>query len=417
MEREKKEPLRKNQKHPLFSFSRIETFEKCRLQFKYRYIDNLRAEVETIEAFMGSRVHEALKELYAFVKNRVVKPKDWLLSQYETLWRKNFHSSLKIVRSELSSDDYFEKGRKCLIDYYHEYHPFDQTKIVKTEEPLYFTMRREEEEFPFYGILDRLDWNDKERRFEIHDYKTSATLMSQEEADKDLQLSLYLLALSDKWPEAEKAKLIWHFLLFNKEIESSRSKEQLRRLRQTTVEKIKEIESCQQFHPHKSALCDWCDYQDICPLWKHPLQMDKLDINEYLKDPGVRLVSKYAELEEEKRELKKKISDIEQEQDKIAEAAIRLAEKEDVRLIDGPDHQLWVTIKEELTAPSRREDEKRWESLRTFLINENRYIDVSTVNNNMLNRMLRVWPNKFVEKIKTFLIKRMVKKVDLKRKS
>jgi putative RecB family exonuclease len=418
MEKDMKEqPETKRQKSPRYSFSRMDSFKRCRLQYKFRYIDGLRTEVETIEAFMGNQVHEALKDLYNFFRNRVIKPKDWLLSHYEDLWKKNFHSSIKIVRSELSADDYFEKGKKCLTDYYKQYHPFDQTKIVKTEEPMYFTLRHEEEEFPFFGILDRLDWNDKEQRFEIHDYKTSANLITQEEADRDLQLTLYLLALSEKWPEAQNARLIWHFLLFNKEIISSRSEKQLMDIKDITVNKIKEIESCQDFPPCKSVLCDWCDYQDICPLWKHPLQAEKLDANQYLKDPGVQLVSKYAELEEEKKQLKKKIFDIEQEQAKISEAAILLAEKEGLLLIDGPDHQLAVTIKEEMSAPARREDTAKWEALRHLLIREGRYVDVSTVNNNMLNRMIKVWPQEFVEKIKAFLIKKIIKKVDLKTKS
>lgn len=408
---------RDRKKSSPYSFSRIESFETCRLRFKYRYIDGLRTEVETIEAFMGNQVHEALKEFYDFVKNRVIKPRNWLLSRYETLWRKNFHSSIKIVKNGYSSEDYFEKGKKCLIDYYDQYHPFDQTKVVKTEEPISFTVKHEEEEYPFYGILDRLDWNDKEGRFEIHDYKTSANLMSQEEADRDSQLALYLLALSKKWPEAVNARLIWHFLLFNKEIASSRSEEQLRNLQKVTIEKIKQIESCQEFPPAKSALCDWCDYQDICPLWKHPLKVDRMEPNEYFKDPGIKLVSMYAQLENEKRELKKKIFAIEKEQAKIAEAVIKMAEQEDIRLIDGPENQLLVTIKEELAAPTRREDATKWQALRNFLIKENKYEEVSTVNNNMLNRMLRKWPQEFVDKIKIFLVKRVVKRVDLKKKS
>ena len=413
----REQPETRRQKSPRYSFSRIDSFNKCRLQYKFRYIDGLRTEVETIEAFMGNQVHEALKDFYNFVRNRAIKPKAWLLSHYEDLWRKNFHSSIKIVRSELSTDDYFEKGKKCLIDYYNQYLPFDQTKIVKTEEPMYFTLRHEEEEFPFFGILDRLDWNDKEQRFEIHDYKTSANLITQEEADQDLQLTLYLLALSEKWPEAQNARLIWHFLLFNKEIVSSRSTEQLTNLQNATIKKIIEIKSCQDFPPCKSVLCDWCDYQDICPLWKHPFQVERLDANQYLKDPGVQLVSKYAELEEEKKQLKKKIFDIEQEQTKISEAAIQLAEKEGLLLIDGPDHQLTVTIKEEMAVPTRKEDAAKWEALRHFLISEDRYDDVSTVNNNMLNRMIKVWPQEFVEKIKAFLTRKVIKKVDLKTKS
>jgi putative RecB family exonuclease len=399
-----------------YSYSKIDSFNQCRLKFKYRYIDNLMTEIETIEAFMGSRVHEVLKEFYDFIKNKVLKPKEWLVSRYDDLWNKNYKDSIKIVKKDFSAEDYCEKGKKCLLDYYEEYEPFDQTKIVKTEEPIRFTLTHNGEEYPFFGILDRLDWNDEEKIFEIHDYKTSATLVTQENADADLQLPLYQLAIMSKWPEAKKARLIWHFLLFNKQIESFRTKEQLKELQEIVVNKITEIEVCKEFPPFKSALCDWCDFQEICPVWKHPKKMERMDINEYKKDPGVKLVSKYAELEEEKTELKKRIFDIEEEQAKIGEAAIELAEKDNLQVIDGPDKQLFVTIKDERRAPTRGENPEKWENLRSALIIENRYQEVSTVNNNMLNMRMKGWPQEFIDKIKDFLIIKVTKRVNLKNK-
>lgn len=399
-----------------YSFSKIGSFEKCKLQYKYRYIDKLRLRVETIEAFMGIIVHEALKEFYDFVKNKIIKPKKWLLYKYDELWKKDYNDSIKIMKKEFSAEDYYEKGKKCLMDYYEEYKPFDQTKIVKTEEYVFCKLKQDSQEYRFTGIIDRLDWNDKEKIFEIHDYKTSATLMTQEEAGQDFQLSLYQLALLSRWPEAEKTKLIWHFLLFNKQIESSRTKEQLMEIQSIAVDKIKAIEACEEFPPHKSVLCDWCDFQQICPLWKHPKKMEKLDENKYKKDPGVKLVTSYSELEEEKKQLKAKIAEIEQEQAKIAEAAVEFAEKEDSWVIDGPDKQLVVTVKEELGVPSRKEDSEKWEGLRNILIESDKYVDVSIVNSSMLNRMIESWPQEFIDKIKGFLSKKTIKKVDLKNK-
>ncbi|NIO48346.1 MAG: hypothetical protein GTN73_02740 [Candidatus Aminicenantes bacterium] len=399
-----------------YSFSKIESFEKCKLQYKYRYIDKLPLRIETIEAFMGIIVHEALKEFYELVKNKIIKPEKWLLSKFDELWKKDYKDSIKIVKKEFSAEDYYEKGKKCLMDYYEEYKPFDQTKIVKTEESVFFKLKQNSDEYKFTGIIDRLDWNDKEKVFEIHDYKTSATLMTQEEAGQDFQLPLYQLALLSKWPEAEKTKLIWHFLLFNKQIESSRTKEQLTEIQSLAVDKIKAIEACKEFPPQKSVLCDWCDFQEICPLWRHPKKMEKLDENKYKKDPGVKLVTSYSELEEEKKQLKAKIAEIEQEQEKIAEAAVEFAEREGSWIIDGPDKQLVVTVKEELNAPSRKEDTEKWEGLRNTLIESDRYVEVSTVNSSMLNKMLKSWPQEFIDKIKGFLSKKTIKKVDLKNK-
>jgi len=400
-----------------YSISRIESFNKCRLQFKYRYIEKVPLKVETIEAFMGTKVHETLKEFYDFIKNKVVKPKDWLLARYDEKWKKDFSDSVKIVKKELSAEEYHQKGKESLAEYYDEYSPFDQTKIVKTEEPIYFNLKKGKEEYRFVGILDRLDWNDKEKIFEIHDYKTSGSLMTQEEADQDYQLPLYQLALMSQWPEAVKTKLIWHFLLFNKQIESSRTHKQLMEVQDLTIAKIKTIEACQEFPPFKSALCDWCDFQQICPLWKHPKEVEKLDKNKYRQDSGVKLVTAYSELEEKKKKLKQEIIEIEKEQEEIAEAAIEFAEKKDIQVIDGPDKQLLVTIKEELAAPARRDDQDKWEGLRHSLIKSGKYIEVSTVNSSMLNRMMKSWPQELVAKIKDFLVKKVVRKVELRKKN
>ncbi len=147
----------------IYSISRIGTFEDCRLRYKYQYVDHLKADKETIEAFMGSRAHEALAELYGFVKNGVIKPREWLLARYDDLWDKNLTPAIKVVRSDYAEDDYRRKGRKCLDDYYGEYAPFDQAKVVATEKEISFKLKDGNDKISFRGIIDRLDWNDKEK--------------------------------------------------------------------------------------------------------------------------------------------------------------------------------------------------------------------------------------------------------------
>jgi len=242
--------------------------------------------------------------------------------------------------------------------------------------------------------------------------------MSQDKADRDWQLGLYHIALKEKWPDIEKVKLVWHSLLFNKEIISFRTKEQIEQLKQQVIDKVKEIERCDEFPPQKSVLCDWCDFQNICPLWKHPKEMEELDVNEYKKDPGVKLVTEYKKLEEAKNEFKEEIYKIEEEQEKIKEAAVEFAEREKISIIDGPDARLRVDIKDELRAPTRAEDQESWEKLRDFLIQEGKYQEVSTVNGNMLNYRIRgnVWPSDFIKKIEQFLKHQTTKIVSLIKK-
>ncbi|UZE93076.1 MAG: PD-(D/E)XK nuclease family protein [Candidatus Nealsonbacteria bacterium] len=400
----------------IYSPSRIGLFDNCNRAYKYKYIDRLVSDIQTIERFRGSVAHETLEEFYKLIKAGSVKPVEWILDKYEELWEKNYTSSIKIVKKELTAKDYYNKGRQSIIDYYDKYKPFDQAKVIDTERMLSFTVKHNGREYPFCGKLDRLDWDDKENMFEIHDYKLTNRLMTQEEADKDWQLGLYYVALKEKWPDVKKVRLIWHSLLFNKEITSFRSEEEANMLQKMVIEKIEEIKSCLDFYPQKSALCDWCDFQNICPLWKHLKEMEELPVNEYKKDTGVKLVTKYKELEEAKNELKEEIYKIEEEQEKIKEAAIEFAKRENISIIDGPDAQLKVDIREELKAPTRSEDQEKWENLREVLKQEGKYEEVSTVNANMLNYRIRTWPSEIIDKISKFLIRKRREMVRLIKK-
>jgi len=53
----------------IYSHSKLSTFEKCPLKFKFRYIDKIIPEIQkSIESHLGSSVHDALEWLYIQVK-------------------------------------------------------------------------------------------------------------------------------------------------------------------------------------------------------------------------------------------------------------------------------------------------------------------------------------------------------------
>jgi len=400
----------------VYSISRVGTFDDCRLRYRYQYIDRMKAEKETIEAYMGSRVHEALQELYGFVRNGVVKPREWLLDTYESLWERNLTDTVKVVRQEYAPDDYRRKGRKCLEDFYGAYAPFDRAKVVATEKKVTFKLRDEAGEVEFLGFIDRLDWDDRAKVFEIHDYKTSGSLPSQEDADRDEQLGLYHLAVRSEWPDADGVRLVWHYLVFNREIVSSRKPEDLETLEKEIVRRVRRIEAATEFPPTRSALCDWCGYQDICPEWKHPLEVAKLPVNEYLKDEGVNLVAKYAGLAERKKALKVAAESLEDEERKLEEAAFAFAASRGISVIDGAGHQLVLSEKIESSAPLKKEDAVKWEGLRGLLLEEKKYEDVSTINNYMLVSRMRDWPEALMDKVRRFLITRVIRNIYLRKK-
>ena len=400
----------------VYSISRIGAFDGCRLRYRYQYVDRLKAEKETIEAYMGSRVHEALERLYGLVRNGVVKPRDWLLETYEDLWARNLSEAVRVVRTELTVEDYRRKGRKCLEDYYDAYAPFDRAKVVATEKKVVFTLRDDAGPVEFLGFIDRLDWDDRDRAFEIHDYKTSGSLPSQKEADADEQLGLYHLAVRSEWPDAGAVRLVWHYLVFNKEIVSSREPGDLEALEREIVRRVRRIEAETEFPPTRSALCDWCGYQDICPEWKHAVQVARLPVNEYLGEEGVTLVARFAELVERKKALKDASEALEAEERKLEEAAFAYGRAHGVTVIDGPGHQLVLSEKSETSAPLKKEDGAKWAGLRNLLLAEKKYDDVSTINNYMLTARMRDWPEALLDKVRRFLVTRVVRSAFLRKK-
>ena len=67
----------------IYSHSRLSSFENCPKKFEFRYILNVEAETEGIEAFVGKRVHEILERLYLFVEDGKVPSLEKVIARYD----------------------------------------------------------------------------------------------------------------------------------------------------------------------------------------------------------------------------------------------------------------------------------------------------------------------------------------------
>ena len=112
---------------PTFSNSRLSTYEQCPLKYKYQYIDKIKVETSnTVEAFMGSRVHDALEKLYRDLKLQKRNSLEDLLQYYNDQWAKNWTDDIKIIRKDYTAENYRKTGEKCIADYYNKYEPFKE---------------------------------------------------------------------------------------------------------------------------------------------------------------------------------------------------------------------------------------------------------------------------------------------------
>jgi len=250
---------------PTYSPSRISTYESCPRQYKYRYIDRIPRDEESIEAFLGSRVHEALNKLYRDFQLGKPPSLPDLLAYYEWDWGRRWHNQVRIVKQDYSIDHYKRLGKRCLVNYYQAHKPFDRGQTLGLEHKVTSSLDQAGR-YRIQGYVDRLV-RVQPGCYEIHDYKTSGRLPAQDQIDADRQLALYQLGVVGMWPDAEEIELVWHYVAFGKELRSRRTPEALERLKKATIALIDRIEADTEFTPIKSLLCQWCAYLSICPIW------------------------------------------------------------------------------------------------------------------------------------------------------
>jgi putative RecB family exonuclease len=256
---------------PTYSISRIGSFEQCPMKYKFRYIDKVKPEIPTtIEAFLGSRVHDALQKLYREKGKCTVMPLEWLLRYYNWIWDKKWEDSILIVKVGKTQDDYRSEGERQLGVYYEAHEPFDEGEILGLETWERLALDGDDvakkPEYLFHIRIDRL-MNAGDGLYEVHDYKCGARMDTQEKLDEDRQLAMYSLWVREQYAACKDVRLVWHFTAHDKEMESWRTEEQLAELKAAILTQIKEIEAAKEFPANVTRLCDWCEYKTICPEW------------------------------------------------------------------------------------------------------------------------------------------------------
>jgi len=375
---------------PTYSHSRLSTYENCPLQYKFVYIDRIKREKEGIEAFLGNRVHETLKKCYDNLQRTKCPTLDELTECFNGLWHKYWHEGISINREDLSAEHYRALGEKMLESYYRRYIPTCTDLTLGTEMMLNFPLD-DSNKYRFTGLVDRLA-RDLSGIFWIHDYKTGGHLPGQDDVDRERQLALYQVGVRKRWPDFKDIRLVWHYLAFDCELVSSRTEDSLKQLVTDTIQLIDTIEADSEFVPRETPLCNWCDYPDLCPQRKHFFTVENLPPNEYLTEPGVILVNKYAEL-------KQQAGEIDREMEKVKEALIDYAKKENVNAIKGSDYKARIKFDEKLKFPGKNDPERCL--LDNTIIQAGKWSDVSQLDTTTLSRIIehQSWDRSLIERV------------------
>ncbi len=91
---------------PIYSHSQLSIYKECPLKYKLRYRDRIKRDTESVEGFLGTRVHETLKKCYDDLRFTRVNTLNDLLAYYNKIWQENWHDSILIIKEDLTQEHY-----------------------------------------------------------------------------------------------------------------------------------------------------------------------------------------------------------------------------------------------------------------------------------------------------------------------
>lgn len=319
------------------SYSALTTFKQCPLKFKFQEVDKISVP-KSKEALFGTAIHESLR--FMFTRNPLYPTLDEILSRFREGWLSRA-SKIEIREDEKSL--YEEDGLSIIKNFYKKNQPWNFS-VVDLESRFEFLIEDDgrKENHTIAGIIDRIDKN-AEDEYEIIDYKTSGRLPSQETVDNDLQMSLYNLSIIKRWPHLnpKNIKLSLYFLKHNEKISTFRSESEADKTKKNILATIRQILEKQKngdFPPTPSALCDWCGYRNICPMWKHEYAKSEIS-NTKSQNEINEIINEYIELKKQAFQITKKIKDFQTEIHKFMD-------NEKVERVFGENEYITRKIKE-----------------------------------------------------------------------
>lgn len=238
------------------SFTRIETFRTCPLQFRFQYVDRLPQRPAPALSF-GTSIHAVLEWLHDR-KVPVLPSLDETLDVLRDRWDSSGYA--EVGRDEQLAA--YEHARRVVAAYHARVARDGLTPPVAVEAWFELPMG---DDVTVVGAIDRID-ADPEGGLHVVDYKTNRRARSRAQVAASLQLGIYALAvehLLGRLPRTVALDFVVPGITVAVEVERLDLSE-VSRVVADTAARIRAGEDAAR----PSRLCDWCDHRGVCPAWE-----------------------------------------------------------------------------------------------------------------------------------------------------
>jgi putative RecB family exonuclease len=305
------------------SYTQISLYQNCPLCYKLQYIDGLEPKEKGYFSF-GTTMHDCAEH---FFKVKVPPPPTLaqMLDFYERRWLPEGYQSAE------EEAEYKAYGREMLTKFW-EIHQPDFRMPIAVEHKFTIDIGN----VKLTGRIDRVDKLDS-GGLAIIDYKTNLELFTQEYLEKDLQLTLYQLAVEKAWFLPVERLTLYHFRSNTPVSCPPRQEAQLEEARRIVLEVAEGIQAG-NFPAKESAYCP-CDFPQYCPYYQHKFAPERGESDVIDEAAVPQSVERYVALQEE-------IKGLELELKELKEMITAYCQERGLKRVYGQSHALTYGVRE-----------------------------------------------------------------------
>jgi len=278
------------------SYSQISLYQTCPLCYKLQYIDRLETRDRGYFSF-GTTMH-ACAEYFFKVKVPPPPSLEELLQFYDKNWLSAGYESAE------EEANYKAYGRELLARFWEIHQPDFRMPIA-----LEWMFNIGIEGIKLRGFIDRIDKLDS-GGLAIVDYKTDRQLFTKDYLARNLQLTLYQMAIEQSWFLPVERLTLYHFRTNTPCSCPPRDGAQLEEARRLVLEVAESI-AAGRFPAIEGERCP-CDFPEHCPYYRHKFVPEAKEAGITGEVAVAGAVERYVSLQSQIKELQLELNEIKQ---------------------------------------------------------------------------------------------------------